>query len=162
MYLRMVERAPRAADGWYNLGAIALELGQYGTPAMRRARRWRSSPTTRGRRSCCSAPALPTRGPRRRTCRKRRRSSAASARAPLLDAGRHRGCDDCAERRGVARRSAPLPHHYLANVYFLQGDLVAAARHEREAVRLAPDSELYSSNLRSLEAALAGSPQERQ
>jgi tetratricopeptide (TPR) repeat protein len=57
---------------------------------------------------------------------------------------------------------APLPHHYLANVYFLQGDLAEAARHEREAVRLAPDRELYSSNLRSLEAALAGSPQDRQ
>jgi hypothetical protein len=78
----MVERAPRAADGWYNLGAIALELGQYRNAGYAARQALAIEPDDGGavRRS---APALPTRGPRCRTCRKRRRSSAASARAPL-------------------------------------------------------------------------------
>ena len=35
--------------------------------------------------------------------------------------------------------AAPLPHQYLANVYYLQGRLRAAIRHQRAALRRAPE-----------------------
>ena len=50
--------------------------------------------------------------------------------------------------------AAALPHHYLANVHFLQGHLAEAVRHEAMAVERAPGADLYRKNLAALRAAL--------
>jgi tetratricopeptide (TPR) repeat protein len=157
MYLRMVERAPRAADGWYNLGAIALELGQYGNAGYAARQVLAIKPDDAGaqillqRATAGAAQPAPPHVPHAATIERCKRARADA------DAGRIEVAIIALKAAAWLDEDAPLPHHYLANVYFLRGNITAAARHEREAVRLAPDRELYSSNLRSLEAALKNS-----
>jgi tetratricopeptide (TPR) repeat protein len=45
---------------------------------------------------------------------------------------------------------SPLPQHYLANVYYLEGDRLRALRHLEKAVELAPQDELLRENLEAL------------
>ena len=52
------------------------------------------------------------------------------------------------QRNAVAR--SPLVFQYIANLGVLAGDLFTAVAAQKEALRLAPDNQLYRSNLRSL------------
>jgi hypothetical protein len=52
------------------------------------------------------------------------------------------------EQNGAVR--SPLVYQYVANVAVLGGDLLIAVGAQKEALRLAPDSELYRRNLRHL------------
>jgi hypothetical protein len=49
-----------------------------------------------------------------------------------------------------------LPHHYLANIYFLTDRIDLALQHQRKAVELAPDNEIYRQNLAALDNAKLG------
>ena len=52
--------------------------------------------------------------------------------------------------------TSSLPHHYLANVYYLTDRRDLALFHQRKAVELAPGNELYQQNLAALENTIAG------
>ena len=52
--------------------------------------------------------------------------------------------------------ASSLPHHYLANIYYLTDRRDLALAHQRKAVELAPDNELYRQNLAALESSMAG------
>ena len=56
-----------------------------------------------------------------------------------------------AERNGAAR--SPLVYQYVANVAVLTGEPFVAVSAQKEALRLAPDNELYRRNLTSVLAA---------
>jgi Flp pilus assembly protein TadD len=49
-----------------------------------------------------------------------------------------------------------LPHHYLANVYYRAGRIDDALSHQKRAVALAPENEIYRTNLAALERAVVG------
>ena len=89
-------------------------------------------------------------------------TSARCARAKLdVDARRYEQA--IVELRAAAwfDERAALPHHYLANVYYLLGRLPDAVRHQREALRLDPERPLYRANLQALETALAAAGEGR-
>lgn len=151
MYLRLVEASPRAADGWYNLGTIALELGQFRNARTAALRVLAISPDD------TQAMALLSRG---RTATIRRGANPATLERCRLgkaaaDAGRYDDAIIILTAAAWFDEGAPLPHQYLANVYYLQGRLRAAIRHQRAALRRAPDEPLYRTNLAALRAALA-------
>lgn len=52
--------------------------------------------------------------------------------------------------------SAHLPHHYLANVYYLRGRTADALESETAALERAPRNSLYKKNAASLKASLRG------
>jgi protein O-mannosyl-transferase len=153
MYLRLVAQTPRAADAWYNLGAIAVELGQFGRARLAAQRVLAVKPDDGEaqallRRATAAAPA-PSHAPDPITQERCTRAKAAA------DEGRIEAAILMLESAAWLDEAAPLPHQYLANLYYLHGQLAEAVREQREALRLAPDQPLYRDNLRALEAALA-------
>jgi tetratricopeptide (TPR) repeat protein len=155
MYLQLVDLAPHNADGWYNLAAIALELGQFENAAAAAQRvlavRPEDGEAQRLLQRASDGLARPTAGriPNAATLERCTRAKA------NLDAGRYEQAIIGLRVASWFDERAPLPHHYLANVYYLQGRLTDAVRHQREALRLNPERSLYRANLNALEAALA-------
>jgi tetratricopeptide (TPR) repeat protein len=151
MYLRLVETSPRAADGWYNLGIIALELGQFQNARAAALRVLAVRPDDAQAITLLSRARAATtrRGANPATLERCRLGKAAA------DAGRYDDAVVLLEAAAWFDESAPLPHQYLANVYYLKGRLRAAIRHQRAALRCAPDEPLYRANLAALRAALA-------
>jgi tetratricopeptide (TPR) repeat protein len=151
MYLRLVDQTPRAGDAWYNLGAIALELGQLDNARLAAQRVLALKPDDAEARALLrrAATAAPAPAPAPVTLERCARAKAAA------DAGRYGEAILALESAAWFDEAAALPHHYLANVYYLQGRLADAVREQREALRRAPDRPLYRANLHALEAALA-------
>ena len=159
-YLQLVTVEPGNAQGWYNLAVIAWEGGQFGnartavdkvlalTPQDADARLLR----TRLDRLGATEPHA-ERAPDPNTARR-----CAEAKQEL-DAHHYAVAIRRLRMAAWLDEAAPLPHQYLANVYFLAGRLEAAIDAQRAALQRAPHNEVYRSNLASLDRALAARKQ---
>jgi Flp pilus assembly protein TadD len=72
----------------------------------------------------------------------------------MVDEGRFADALAALQAAAWFDETSPLPHHYLANVYYLIGRLEDATRQQREALQRAPDNQLYRRNLTALETAV--------
>jgi protein O-mannosyl-transferase len=151
MYLRAVQDAPRTAAAWFNLAVIALELGQYqnARSAARHALAVRADDADAAAVLRRAGAGTTQRTDRAATLERCQRAKA------LADAGRTDDAIIALKAAAWFDETTPLPHQYLANLYYLQGRLRAALRHQRAALRRAPDDPLYRANLRALRGALA-------
>jgi tetratricopeptide (TPR) repeat protein len=155
-YLALVKRQPDHAAGWYNLASIAFEEGQLENARYAAQQVLASAPNDAGAKHLLGeierssgTVRHPADGAEKTTLQRCERARRA------LDEGRR---DEAIALLNVAawldERSA-VPHHYLANVHYLAGHLVLATKAEREAVRRAPENELYRRNLEALEKAMS-------
>ncbi len=154
-YFRLIELAPRHADGWYNLAVVAFESGQLANARMAAQQVLEVRPDDEAarqllRRIEAAAEQRRDRGPTANPATVRRCQAAKQA----VDERRYDDAVVALRAAAWLDESAALPHHYLANVYYLMGRLAAAAQHEREAVERAPGNDLYRRNLSALEEAL--------
>ena len=160
-YFRLVEHSPRYADAWYNLAVVAVELGQLENARMAAEQVQHISPGD------AAAAALLKRIATMREQRLNQDLAQNLAPNPATKrrcevakraAEEERYADAIAVLKTAAwfDERAALPHHYLANAYYLSGRLTEAIRHQREAVRRAPDQAFYRRNLAALELELAG------
>jgi tetratricopeptide (TPR) repeat protein len=155
-YVALVKRKPDNGAGWYNLASIALEEGQLEN-ARRAARQvLASSPDDAGAKRLFAEIERASRTVRPATAERQQATLRRCERAKqAVDEGRN---DEAIALLDVAAwldERAALPHHYLANVHYMAGRLALATKEEREAVRRAPENELYRRNLEALEKAMS-------
>jgi len=156
-YFRAVAIAADEHKAWYNLAVIAFELGQLDN-ARRAAGRVLDLQSDDD-------------GARVLLTRIDAAGSSAARRGPAATAATARRCNAARAHAEVGRQAeavarlktaawlderAPLPHHYLANVYYLAGRNAEALQHQRAALERAPDNELYARNLATLERLVSG------
>lgn len=153
-YLDLVDRAPHDTGGWYNLAVVALEAGQLENARHAVRRVLERSPADpeagvlqRRIEAAGDSPAPNVQATERRCAEAKR----------LLDAGETRPAALLLRAAAWLDERSPVPHQYLANLYYLGGRLPAALEQMREAVRRAPQNELYRSNLAAIEKAVSGS-----
>jgi tetratricopeptide (TPR) repeat protein len=155
-YFRMLEHHPRATNVRYNLALIAYESGQ-----MRNAREMTAE--------------LLRLAPKHTAAREIKAKLDAIGHTPVVSpphsSTTYRRCREASEAATAGRitqaiaklrtaswfdESSSLPHHYLANVYYRAGRTREALEHQKKAVALAPENEIYRTNLTALQRALAG------
>ncbi len=149
-YLRLTEVEPSNAAAWYNLAVVALEGGQLGNARRAAERVLALVPGDADAQRIAARAAVPTAPSPRDPERTAQRCAAAKRQ---FDAGQPAEAIAALKAAAWLDEGAALPHHYLANMYYLNGRLAEALRHQREAVALAPDDALYRRNLEALEAA---------
>jgi tetratricopeptide (TPR) repeat protein len=151
-YLRLVEMEPRNAQGWYNLAVVAYEHGQLANArtAVRRVLAQSPDDAQALQREIQRRPKPATtdedQGQTLHRCSVAKR---------LFDGGHFEDAISTLKAAAWLDETSALPHHYLANMYYAKGRLLVAIRHQREALRLAPQNELYRRNLTALQRALA-------
>ena len=158
--LRLVDMAPLSTEGWYNLGVIAFEHGQYENARAALRHVLEHAPSDR------QAQALlarlnrlgnsPEADAQTRAATLRRCAVARHA----IDIRHPQAAILTLRMAAWLDETSPLPHQYLANAYFLSGNMRAAVAAQREALARAPHNDLYRRNLASLEQILAGQPPE--
>lgn len=146
-YFRIVGRRPKHSGAWHNLAVIALEDGQRANARMALQQVLAAQPDDREATALLTAAAGATTAQRDPRATLRRCESARAA----LDAGRRAEAQALLRAAAWRDERAPLPHQYLANLFYLAGDLEAALLHQRRATELAPDNEVYRANLSALE-----------
>ena len=149
-----VARDPAFAEAWYNLAVVAVELGQYGNARMALDEVLARSPDDRQARALLEQVDRSGAGVRAVSAdvsAATERRCAVAKRA--VDEGRYADAIVWLQVAAWFDEESPLPHHYLANVYYLTGRLAEATRHQREALARAPQNELYQRNLAALEEA---------
>jgi tetratricopeptide (TPR) repeat protein len=157
-YLGLVRRAPGFADGWYNLAAVALESGQYDNARTGAERVLALRPGDPGAQMLLARATAAQTAPHRGEATAAETLARCNAARRDADAGRVDEAILSLLAAAWLDEDAPLPHHYLANLYYLQGRLSEALAAQREALRRAPDSELYKRNLEALEKAAGHTP----
>jgi len=154
-YFRALGADPHETKALYNLAVIAVEMGQPAN-AMEALARIASlgandDAVERLRESARSG--------------KRRDPDAATLRAlreqlqrgrKAVEAGHWRRAEAALRTAAWLDQRAHLPHHFLANAYYLQGRQEAALRSEEAALARAPNSPLYRKNVASLQAVISG------
>ena len=155
-YFRLLEASPNATAVRYNLAVIAYETGQIGNareilnelvvlaPKDQPAREMLGKLDSLGRTPVGNPPSSSA---THRRCRDARDAA---------EKGRTREATAKLRMAAWLDETSSLPHHYLANIYYLTERLDLALRHQRKAVELAPDNELYKQNLAALEGAKLG------
>jgi tetratricopeptide (TPR) repeat protein len=153
-YFRALRVQPHNAKVWYNLATIAVELGQLDNARAALETILRHTPDDQ------QARALQARFnamPKDRAAPNPRTEQRCAEAKRVLDEGRTDEAIIMLRAASWYDETSPLPHQYLANVYYMAGRMPQAVRHQREALTRAPDNELYQRNLTSLENALRGS-----
>jgi tetratricopeptide (TPR) repeat protein len=154
-YLALVKQRPENAAAWYNLASIAFEEGELANARHAAEQVLAHSPGDGETRRLLERIDRSSRPGRIRAVGEETTLRRCERAKKALDEGRR------AEAVGLLNAAAwldelsPLPHHYLANVHYLAGQLALAAQHEREAVRRAPENKLYRRNLEALEKAMS-------
>jgi tetratricopeptide (TPR) repeat protein len=155
-YFRLLNLYPKATEVRYNLAVIAYEAGQMENAKEIIAELLRLAPKDRAARdmklkldAIGHTPVVnpPQSSATYKRCRVANDIAAAGRRAEAI-----------AKLRTAAwldERSS-LPHHYLANLYYREGRIDDALTHQKRAVALAPENEIYQSNLGALERARRG------
>jgi len=156
-YFRTIAVDPTETKAWYNLAVIAFELRQY----------------SNARRAIDQVLARQPGDAAAKTLRARLDAAARAATAPSEDAVAEATLARCQAGRTAAEAGrvtdaiailnaaawlderSPLPHHYLANVYYLRGQYAEALVHQREALQRSPDNVVYQENLARLRALVA-------
>jgi tetratricopeptide (TPR) repeat protein len=156
IYFRLLEHHPSAVDVRHNLAVIAYESGQMENARTAIAEVMRLAPKdTAAREMKAKLDAVghtPVVNPPQSSATYRRCREANEAAAP------GRIIDAIAKLRTASwlDEKSSLPHHYLANVYYRAGHIEDALAHQKKAVALAPENEIYRTNLAALERAAAG------
>ncbi len=152
-YFRLVMLEPKSTDGWHNLAVIAYESGQPDNARKAARRVLAIDPSDSSARELLrrldSRAVASIRPPRGETLQ---RCEAGKAAAVM---GAYQQALVKLNTAAWIDEAAPLPHHYLANVYYLTGRLRKAVLHQRLALERAPGNTLYKRNLESLERELA-------
>jgi tetratricopeptide (TPR) repeat protein len=145
LLLALVERDPGHADAWWNLAAIAFDEQEWANARLAASRVVELEPRNPqpprllqmlGTRTSDGIDAATV--PRTEEARRRFEAGEVENAVALLKAAAWLDAD------------APLPHHYLANIYFTTGRRQLALAHEREALARAPDNPLYQRNVAAL------------
>ncbi len=142
-YFHLLRLAPKHSAAWFNLGIIALEEGQQRNVEKAVSVVLETNPDDIAAKDLLrrsrSAPPPPDRLPQvtRRRCESARIEG---------EAGRFRRAIAQLQAAAWLDEAAPLPHQYLANLYVMRGDRKAALVHQEEALKLAPNNELYRRN----------------
>ncbi|TFH22279.1 MAG: hypothetical protein E4H03_08765 [Myxococcales bacterium] len=160
-YFSTVAAAPQDSRPWYNLALIALERGQLAN-ADRAVQRVLAldaddhEAATLGRRVAAARAAVSSSEttPGTSSTQTERRCAAGREAA---EEGRYAEAAAILSAAAWLDERSALPHHYLANVYYLQGRHTDALVHQRAALKRAPGNTVYARNLASLEA-LVSSP----
>jgi len=153
-YFRLLEHYPTTVDARHHLAVIAYESGQMQNareivaeilrlaPKDSAAREMKAKLDAIGHTPVVSQPHSST------TYRRCREASDAAAAGRIIEA--------IAKLRTASwlDESSSLPHHYLANVYYRSGRVHEALVHQKKAVALAPENEIYRTNLAALERAI--------
>jgi tetratricopeptide (TPR) repeat protein len=155
-YFRLLQMNPHHAAAWYNLALVALEQRQLSN-ARRAVKQVLSIDSGDGAARALRdrLRQLPNGTPRNVALPETAARCAAAARK--AEKGRHLDAIVALEAAAWLDEASPIPHQYLANVYYLRGQLARAAEHLRKAVARAPDNPLYRKNLEALEQQLAAS-----
>ncbi len=165
-YRRLVTTDPRHGPAWYNLAIVALESGQRRNARTAALQVLAINPTDRAAQTLLAQLDRAT-GAEENTATAQPSVAAAALRAKtrehcarargLIEQGRLREAEDLLAATAWLDETAALPHHYLANLYYLTNRPVRALASIRKAMRLAPAVELYRRNAARLEKALAES-----
>jgi tetratricopeptide (TPR) repeat protein len=155
MYLRATRVAPHGAAAWYNLALAAFDAGQLENARQAATTVLSVSPGDAGASALLKRlNAMPQKAPARREPPARETLRRCEKGRRLADRHDYRAAVVELEMAAWLDEAAALPHHYLANVHYLQGHLAEAVRHEAMAVERAPGVALYRKNLSALRAAL--------
>ena len=154
-YFRAVRVKPGDAEAWHNLAVVAFQLGQYRNARIAAEKELAIAPDDAQAHALVrQLNGLPRGSGRPESGDASRRCQAAKQ---AVDEGRYADAIIALQAAAWFDEASPLPHHYLANVYYLTGRLPEAVVQQREALARAPRNELYRSNLAALERALAAS-----
>ncbi|MEE8312410.1 MAG: hypothetical protein V3R77_09135 [Candidatus Binatia bacterium] len=162
-YFLTAARAPRDIRPWYNLAVIALERGQLANAGRAIERVLAldaedSDAATLGRRVAAARAAATSSPKPARTSSTHTERRCAAGREAAAE-GRYAEAAAILNAAAWLDERSALPHHYLANVYYLQGRHTDALVHQRAALERAPGNTVYARNLASLEA-LVNAPDE--
>jgi tetratricopeptide (TPR) repeat protein len=155
-YFRMLEHHPRTIDVRHNLAVIAYESGQTNNARAMIAELLRLAPKDPAAREMKTkldaighTPVVtpPQSSATYRRCREANEAAAAGRLSEAIAKLRTASWLD---------EKSSLPHHYLANVYYRAGRIDDAISHQKRAVALAPENEIYRTNLAALERVVAG------
>ena len=155
-YFRMLEHHPTATDVRYNLAVIAYESGQMENAReiiaeiLRRAPKDSAAREMKAKLDAIGHTPVVNPPQSSNTYRRCREANDAAAAGRIIEA--------IAKLRTASwlDENSSLPHHYLANVYYRAGRIEDALDHQKRAVALAPENEIYRTNLAALERAVAG------
>jgi tetratricopeptide (TPR) repeat protein len=140
------------AKPWYNLAVIALEEGQLENAKRALGEALARAPDDRAAQGLRAKIAgLPPRNREPDPAATLKRCNDARA---DLDAGRTRLAIAKLEMAGWLDERAHVPHHFLANVRYLNGQYREALREEGEALARDPGNALYRANFAALEQLL--------
>lgn len=146
-YLELVRREPANDAGWYNLAVIAREEGQLANAKHAVDRVLALVPQDAAARTLAaridrSERRTVVRAETRRVCREARR---------LFREQRLREAVLKLRAAAWLDETSPLPHHFLANIYFLTGRRAEGLEYARAALQRAPENQLYQRNVAALE-----------
>ncbi len=159
-YCRSTAFNPRETKALHNLAVIAIELGQptnaiAALDAIVRAGAEDDAARALRNKAKNLQPRLPSEAHRAAIARQLKRGRDAVEATRWIAA-------ECAFRTAAwLNERAHLPHHYLANSYYLRGRQRDALESERNALRRAPNNALYKKNVASLAAAIDGAADDR-
>jgi tetratricopeptide (TPR) repeat protein len=154
-YFRMLEHHPRAIDVRHNLALIAYESGQTENAreivgeVLRLAPKDTAAREMKAKLAAIGHTPVVTPPQSSATYRRCREANEAAADGRVIEA--------IAGLRAASwlDEKSSLPHHYLANVYYRAGRGDDALAHQKKAVALAPENEIYRTNLAALERVLS-------
>jgi tetratricopeptide (TPR) repeat protein len=157
-YFRALEHHPTATDVRYHLAVIAYESGQMENAREIIAELLRLAPKDsaalemKAKLAAIGHTPVVTPPQSSATYRRCREASEAAAAGRVVDA--------IVKLRTASwlDEHSSLPHHYLANVYYRAGRIEDALAHQKKAAALAPENEIYRTNLAALERAVVGGP----
>jgi tetratricopeptide (TPR) repeat protein len=150
-YFRALRLQPDNDKVWYNLANIAIAMQQRGNAReavdaiLGRTPDDRDAQALARQLASNSSSIPPPSGETERRCAMAKRA---------VDEGRYADAIVALRVASWYDEASPLPHQYLANVYYLIGRLPQAVEEQRQALVRAPGNVLYQRNLASLEKAL--------
>jgi tetratricopeptide (TPR) repeat protein len=150
-YLDLVDRDAHDSGGWYNLAVVALESRQLDNAKHAVEQALARAPGDSDARALKqrieAAQGQPEDGGAE-TAETIRRCNEAKR---MLDADQPRQAALLLRAAAWLDEKSPLPHQYLANLYYLTGRLPAARNELREALQRAPQNQLYRANLEAID-----------
>lgn len=153
-YFRLLGVRPESVEARYNLAVIAFELGQLANAKSMLHELLDHDTDDKAAKSLLSRIELlgrPQDLPRAPPSLTLERCSHARRAA---EAGRFAEAIATAKMASWFDEISALPHHYLANIYYMSGAIEPALIHQRLALERAPTNPLYRYNLASLEKML--------
>ncbi len=146
-YWRLTELNPDHAAAWYNLALAALDTGQWANARYALSRVLAIDPADPA--ALALQPSL-AQTPRERAIDIAVTQRRCKRARDLIGSKDYRDAEASLQAAAWLDERSALPHHYLANLYYLRGKMKLALRETREALARAPNNPLYRNNMREL------------